>query len=64
MFKVVSLGLYTASPADAKLFKAFHEADSFKLSKCILRFCLKHGDIIKTPFTECNLEFWENEGVT
>jgi hypothetical protein len=36
MFKVVSLGLYTASPADAKLFKAFNEGDSLKQSKCIL----------------------------
>jgi len=36
MLKVVSLGLYTASPADAKLFKAFHEGNSLKLSKCIL----------------------------
>jgi hypothetical protein len=32
-FKVVSLGLYTASPADAKLFKAFHEGNSLKLNK-------------------------------
>ena len=61
-FKVVSLGLYGASPAITQPFKAFHNVTSLKLSKwqqVHAAILLDYNSDIISPSHHHKLELWE-----
>ena len=62
--KLVSLGLYTVSPVTMPPCKAFCNVHCWTFGKCVLQFCLNHGDIIKSPSFESHIEIWDKKVAT